>query len=618
MKKLNLTGKNYSLIFIFASVISILIKDIILCGYFVSFKNFYNGYATDFFGGLVDFAPYLIFNLAVAMIVFSISFLFNVKPRCWIIIVLNFVMSAFMFLDSLSMRSFFDAPTISLLFLNSAGSSADEAASLISFSDFFYFFDFLIFIPLQIYFCVKTKGEKFETPKRKRFRNFILTILISAFCLVAIPLSSLIGIDFLNLDKKIYHVSNLDIERNFSSFGFHMMDIWQLVFGNPGETPSKAEKEMVKDYINWKNEDLENEEHFGIFKDKNFIVIQVESLENFVIDKKIENQEITPKINSLLDNSIRFTNINEQVRMGNSSDCDLMFLTSIAPIDSGSTFLLYADRKYDNSFPNLLNRDGYESYYLHGASNAVWNYSGVMQSKMGFKNMKMDYHKNRMLNGYIDDAEMLDQTFDEMKEITSKDEKYYAHITLCTSHMPFYLPEDEKKLNLPKKLNNNKMGKYLQIINYVDNLIGEFIDNLDKEGMLDNTTILIMGDHNGIHKYYANEVQKLQKDYSDDWTDTKLDSVAFILYDKDLKKSEVFDTLGGQIDIMPTLLYSLGIDDDKYKDTSLGRNLFNTKREYFCSLDGQVEGNLSGKDKEMASKVFLVSDFIIRANLLEK
>ncbi len=58
----------------------------------------------------------------------------------------------------------------------------------------------------------------------------------------------------------------------------------------------------------------------------------------------------------------------------------------------------------------------------------------------------------------------------------------------------------------------------------------------------------------------------------------------------------VSDRIGGQIDIMPTLAYLLGIDKEKYASSVMGQNLFavphrrsNTvKRGNYCTTNDQV------------------------------
>ena len=70
---------------------------------------------------------------------------------------------------------------------------------------------------------------------------------------------------------------------------------------------------------------------------------------------------------------------------------------------------------------------------------------------------------------------------------------------------------------------------------------------------------------------------------------------------------------------MPTILYLLGIDNDKYINTAMGRNLLNTNRSYAIINDGTVKGdNLSEKDIEIIKSSQELSDKIIRADYFKR
>ena len=45
--------------------------------------------------------------------------------------------------------------------------------------------------------------------------------------------------------------------------------------------------------------------------------------------------------------------------------------------------------------------------------------------------------------------------------------------------------------------------------NYTDAQIGYFLNLLDKQGILNDSIIVIMGDHAGVHKYYNDDIEKL-------------------------------------------------------------------------------------------------------------
>ena len=66
---------------------------------------------------------------------------------------------------------------------------------------------------------------------------------------------------------------------------------------------------------------------------------------------------------------------------------------------------------------------------------------------------------------------------------------------------------------------------------------------------------------------------------------------------------------------MPTVLYMLGVDSDKYQNTALGRNLLNTKRSYAVLTDGSIRAkDLSSDEEQMLKNSLDISDKMIRSN----
>ena len=82
-----------------------------------------------------------------------------------------------------------------------------------------------------------------------------------------------------------------------------------------------------------------------------------------------------------------------------------------------------------------------------------------------------------------------------------------------------------------------------------------------------------------------------------------------------MAQSKTFETIGGQVDIMPTLLYLMGVENDKYLDTALGRNLLNTNRSFAVLTNLDVVGeNLTDEEKELYKNMVELSDKMIRAD----
>ena len=82
-----------------------------------------------------------------------------------------------------------------------------------------------------------------------------------------------------------------------------------------------------------------------------------------------------------------------------------------------------------------------------------------------------------------------------------------------------------------------------------------------------------------------------------------------------MTESKKFDTIGGQIDVMPTLLYALGVDSSVYENTALGRNLLNTNRNFAVLTNGTVKGfNLTQEEEDMIKNSLDISDKIITSD----
>ena len=93
--------------------------------------------------------------------------------------------------------------------------------------------------------------------------------------------------------------------------------------------------------------------------------------------------------------------------------------------------------------------------------------------------------------------------------------------------------------------------------------------------------------------------------------------VPVIIYDPSQNvKPVTSEVFGGQIDLMPTLLYLLGIPSEQYDKTCIGRNLLNTSRSYAIINNGSIKGeeNLTDEEKAIVSKSLDISDKMIRSN----
>ncbi len=399
--------------------------------------------------------------------------------------------------------------------------------------------------------------------------------------------------------------------RNLTPIGYHFYDTVVYLKDNMSYNLSEGDKKDITEWLNYKNENLPPNEYTGMFKGKNLIFIQVESLENFMINQSYQGQVLTPNLNNMLKNSYYFSNFYEQVNNGNSADADLMVNASVLPVRRGSTFFRFPNNEY-NTLPKLLQEESYYTRSLHSADGNIWNITRAFEN-FDF-NESWDIRDFRKIpetdafNMGISDKSF----FKDVSGIIPKDKTpFYYYAVTVSSHVPFTIPEDLKTLKFSRSFDNSSMGNYLQAINYADRQIGSFIKGLDEQGVLDNSVVVVMGDHCGIHKYYPDRVNSM-KDKEDWWENNT--KVPFIVYSKSIQGKEI-KTIGAQIDVLPTVAALMGVDENKYKNTTMGRNLFNTNKNYAILNDGTIESDkkLSNADIKHIKKSFDISDLITKS-----
>lgn len=575
-----------------------------------SFLQSSNPYVFDFSTGYSKASYFLKYYFSLALIFLSFSLLFKSKGRIIYTFIIDIIFTILSLFDVMYFRGFLTVPSISVLTQTSNLDNLQSAVlSMMSPYDIFFLLDIVI---LAIYVFFTRKAYK-ASPKRA-YKTFALTLIIPFIYIAYIPFNLYV----LNNEnvKDAYLFDGYDptnTTRYFSSIGYHIIDAYTVYRDSKPYEFTAEDKENISNYYNWKNEDLENNEYFGVAKNKNLIIIQVESLESFIIGHEYNGKKITPELDNIISNGIYFPNIYEQVNEGTSSDCDLMINTSMLPLRRGSTFFRYPNCNY-NSLPKILANNGYSSYSLHPDKGSFWNYSNALKGGIAFENFYdyYSYNISEEIGMGISDKSYFENVSSMIKDFNSP---YFVHTITLTNHGPFDLPEEKREFNLDSELGKSEMGGYIESVHYTDTQIGDFIKRLDEEGILDNSIIVITGDHTGVHKYYNHSIDNLSN--KEDWfVYNNEPTVPFIIYDKNSTiKGKTLDTIGGQIDIMPTLLYMLGVDKTEYENTALGRNLLNTNRNFAIITDGTIKGkDLTENDESIISTSLDISDKMIRGN----
>ena len=444
-----------------------------------------------------------------------------------------------------------------------AGSIVEILPYLYTFSDVIFFIDTLILIAA---FVVFRKSEILSVTR-------VNIVMVSVLLLVTIIIQS-----------NAFNNTIYDVSATSKEYGYLNTQITQMMNRNMSQNITVTQMgENDFDYENLielkNNEYVPDIEHtsFGLAKDRHLFVIQVESLQEFVVGQEINNQEITPNINKLLGESTEFTNVFQQIGAGNTSDSEWLLHTSLYPKGMEAT-VNFLNGKPMPSMVNYLNRAAYRSMTFHADEIEYWN-RDVLYPVLGFQKA---FTENEIPNEDVigfgpSDSVLFDFVTEQVKEKVKADERMYANIMTLTSHTPFEMPKKDEFLNLPKKYEDTYVGNYLQSVRYTDEQIGRFVQNLKDLGIYDESVIVVFGDHSGLHgrpmtpkdNEFMGSLLGHQYSLKDRFT------IPFIVTVPGVYKNHTINTnLGGQVDMMPTLLNLLGIE---IETPIMGQNLFHYK-----------------------------------------
>lgn len=549
--------------------------------------------------------PPVLVWFAFISIFLSIAFCFKGKSQKWAFWTMNLLFTIIVIGDIWYYRSnssFLNYHMFSMTSnLDNLGSSI---ASMIRPIDIVFILDLIYVFYINIKYRNAIKGYN---------RNIIGGISLLALSLVYLWYAN-IKVDKLKLgfENQIIFRSSWSPNQtmsNLTPIGYHIFDYVEFKEQSKPYQFDEYEKKESANIIKSLKEDLPDNEYYGMMKGKNLLVIQWESLETFVVNQKIDGQEITPNLNRLLSNSLYFDNFYEQTHNGTSSDAELMVNTSAFPVREGATFFRYPSNEYKYSLPNIFKRMGYTTFASHPDKGSYWNWMPNLKS-IGYEECidSTDYNIDETINLGMSDKTYLRQLTEIVKE---KKEPFLGYTITLTSHSPFDMPESVKELKLPNSIEGTKLGGYFHSIHYTDKYLGEMINELDESGVLDNTVIAIYGDHEGVHKFYNDEIESIND--LEPWMKENNRKVPFIIYNKDIQE-KTFSMHGGQVDILPTLSYLFGAPKNEFTTLSLGRNLLNTNEDYVILSTRDFLGHASEEKKENVSKLIDISDKMIRGN----
>lgn len=352
-------------------------------------------------------------------------------------------------------------------------------------------------------------------------------------------------------------------------------------------------------------------------KRSNLLIVFAESLESWVLEKKVDGKEITPCLNRLLKekSTLYAPNVLTQVKGGRSIDAQLMICSGLLPLMSGTYSSLY----YDNTFYTLQKAmrglKHSRSYLLTIDKVSTWNQGAVARS-FGTDTI-ISYHDFKMTEAFgthkrIGDASFFQQCREKIErgEVWKPGELVYMQFVTYSGHAPFKLPDHLRTITFPASI-PEKAADYMTTAHYTDKAIGDFVAYLKTLPQYKETIVVIVGDHEGLASYR----QELVDNPACRGLVSDKQLTPFIVLNSPVGMR--YDKFMGQIDIYPTLLNLMQLD--AYRWHGLGQSILDPRKQGVAvGSVMNVEGTGSDKEVERLKEAHTVSDYMLRYDWLKR
>lgn len=488
--------------------------------------------------------------LGSAMLFLGIAFFFKGRKKYFALIGIDLLMSFLLYANVLFYRFFNDFLTLpTLTQTQNFGDVSGSVTSLLKPHDILYFADLLLLAVLLASRFVKM--DMAAVPRRKAAALMFLSLAISSF-----------NLGLAESDRPQLLTRGFDRNYIVKYLGMYNYTIYDAVQSTKSTAQRAfADSNDVTEVINFtkSNHAKPNEKYFGAGEGMNVIYLHLESIQNFLIDYKLHGEEVTPFLNSLTSdqNTMYFDNFYHQTAQGKTADAEFMLENSLYGLPQGSAFTTKGTNTYQAA-PAILGQHGYTSAVFHGNSGSFWNRDEIYKS-FGFD----QFFDSSYYDMTAPQAEygLMDKPFFEqsMDHLQSLKQPFYTKFITVTHHYPYKMDQAEATI-APHTTGDKSVDNYFQTARYADEALKQFFEDLKEAGLYDNSIIIMYGDHYGISENHNKAMEEVLGQEVDDFVSQGLQRVPLFIRVPGMEGG-VNHGYGGQIDLLPTVLHLLGIEN---------------------------------------------------------
>jgi lipoteichoic acid synthase len=613
LKVSNLLNKNFALFFIATALFWIKTYSVYRAEFNLDLQN-----------GMQQFLLFLN-PISSGLLFFGLSLFFKGRARYISLIITNLILSVLLYANVCYYRFFNDFITIPVLTqTKNFGDLGGSAAALMMPHDFLYFLDTLFIICLVVFKVVEVSYEKIN-------RRTIYGVFAAALAFFVVNLG------LAEADRPELLTRTFDrtyIVKYLGAYNYTIYDAIQTTKSSAQRAFADSSDVVdVENYVKANHTDP-NKKLFGAAKGMNVIFVSMESLQNFVINYKVDGQEVTPFLNKLTQdkNTFYFDNFFHQTGQGKTSDAEFMMENSLFPLPKGAVFTTKAQNTYQAS-PAILGQLGYTTAVFHGNYKTFWNRDDMYKSLGYQKFLDASYYdmsEENTINYGMEDKPFFSESMPLLKNLP---QPFYTKFITLSNHFPFELREGSE---FPKgNFGDKYVDNYFQTANYLDQSLEQFFNDLKSSGLYDHTIVVLYGDHYGISENHNKAMATVMGKEITPYDYAQLQRVPLFIHVPGVK-GHIDHTYGGEVDVRPTLYHLLGIDTKEY--ISFGSDLLSEQHRQlipfrngdfvtnkYTQVSGQcyqnptgekVDNKLCQSDDQVAKTELSLSDKVVYDDLL--
>lgn len=526
-----------------------------------------------------------IFDLSILFILFWAILKFNIRNALialfytsWAISFVNVFYGRF-FMQYIPLSAFSQAGSIT------DGIVVDSIMSGFKWWDSYYLLSFIVFLIV----IVRTKHQKVHANRKQIVLMFILPIL------------ALFGIF---LSYSAYHLAKPDCRYNFELFKARINELIiepesckdsfpngirfqsgllrpflaELVESFSPYNLTDEQCEIIKK--EYKNLNDRTTDHVCNPEIKNVIFLLLESFMSSTSELEVDGKYITPFLDSLKRSENVYYNgrLHSNITIGESGDGQLIYMTGLLPLRS----VLAVGVAKDDTIPSLPNTLK-NKMKIDRTEIVIPSRPGMWQQENMNRVYGIDncYSQLDTLGVEMDDKVAFDMAKRTGKSLANP---FYSMVLSLSTHLP-YRDFIDPEFILKDDTYPHAYLAYLNACHNLDNQIRSYFEHLKKEGMYDNSLIVIASDHPA-HLGTLCMEERID------------DCIPLYIINGNIDKEKCYLGDCNQIDVFTTILDVLNLDTEWH---GLGKTLLNPN--YTNSI---------------SDKTWQISEWIIRGNYFMK